>query len=248
MFASLLTGAGLLGLIAFTEVRQEARRVEDIRIRMDEIDGHRFLNRNDVLRSLTRQDADPIAGTSLTEIDLKVLEKRLRQNGYISRAQVYRDLQGNLVAEIEQQRPLARLVGESEEELSSGSGRYLSEEGTWFPLSLNYTARVPVLSGAYFENRKPLTGEKDKDLVELLKWIRADPFWKAQIAQVRVDSNREVTLLPQVGEHLIEIGQPTDLSAKFDKLKLFYKHILSRPEGSRYRRVSVQYRNQIVCE
>jgi len=238
----------LVGLIAFTEHRQNNRHCTGIHIQMDEVDGHRFLNRNDVLRTLTNDGADPLVGDRFADIPFKRLEKRLKQNGLVKTCQVYRDLDGYLVADITQQRPLARLVVDGEEEESAYAGYYLNQEGRWFPLSMNYTARVTLLSGPYFRNRKPLTSNRARLLLELLQRIEADPFWKAQVAQVVVDENEEVTLIPQVGDCVIELGQPVNLEPKFDKIKLFYKHILPLKGWERYRRVSVQYRNQIVCE
>ncbi|RRA98792.1 cell division protein FtsQ/DivIB [Larkinella rosea] len=240
--------AVLVGLIAFTEHKQNHRKCEGIDIRMDEVDGHRFLNRNDVLRTLTNDGADPLVDDDYATMDLKRLENRLKQNGLIKSCQLYRDLKGILIADIKQQRPLARLVPDGTEDKSAFAGYYLTEEGQWFPLSMNYTARVVLISGPYFSERKSLTTEKNQPLLTLLKQIEADPFWKAQVAQVMVDKNREVTLIPQVGDCLIEIGQPVDLEPKLEKIKLFYKHILPLKKGDGYRRVSVQYRNQIVCE
>ncbi|WP_229311176.1 cell division protein FtsQ/DivIB [Larkinella soli] len=246
-----MTVAGLValvGLIAFTEHRQSRRHCEGIEIQLDEVDGHRFLNRNDVLRTLTNDGADPLVGDSYADMDLKRLERRLRQNGLVKSCQVFRDLRGELIVDIQQQRPLARLVADGDEEKSAFAGYYLNEEGRWFPLSMNYTARVVLLSGPYFSERKSLASAQNRPLIDLLRTIASDPFWKAQVAQVVVDRNREVTLIPQVGDCLIEIGQPVDLEPKFEKIKLFYKHILPLKGWERYRRVSVQYRNQIVCE
>lgn len=247
----ILTVTGLVmlaGLIAFTEHRQSHRRCEGIDIRMDEVDGHRFLNRNDVMRTLTNEGADPLLGDNYSSLNLRRLEKRLERNGLVKSCQVYRDLKGILVVDIKQQRPLARLIPDGDENKSAYAGYYLTEEGRWFPLSMNYTARVVLLSGSYFSQQKSLTMERYRPLLELLRQIDADPFWKAQVAQVVVDKNREVTLIPQVGDCLIEIGQPIELATKFEKIKLFYKHILPLKGWDRYRRVSVQYRNQIVCE
>lgn len=247
----ILTIAGFLvlaGLIAFTEHRQNHRQCEGIDIRMDEVDGHRFLNRNDVLRTLTNDGADPLLGNNYADMDLKRLEERLKRNGLVKSCQLFRDLKGILIVDIKQQRPLARLVPDGDENKSAFAGYYLTEEGRWFPLSMNYTARVMLVSGPYFSERKSLTTEKNQSLLKLLKQIETDPFWKAQVAQVVIDKNREVTLIPQVGDCLIEIGQPVELEAKFEKIKLFYKHILPLEGWEKYHRVSVQYRNQIVCE
>ncbi len=247
----LLTVAGfavLVGLIAFTEHRQTHRQCEGIDIRMDEVDGHRFLNRNDVMRTLTNDGADPLLGDDFASMNLKRLEKRLERNGLVKSCELFRDLKGTLIVAIKQQRPIARLVPDGEEDKSAFAGYYLTEEGRWFPLSMNYTARVVLLSGSYFSQRQSLTTEKYQPLLALLKQIETDPFWKAQVAQVVVDKNREVTLVPQVGDCLIEIGQPVDLEMKLEKIKLFYKHILPLKGWDRYRKVSVQYRNQIVCE
>lgn len=113
---------------------------------------------------------------------------------------------------------------------------------------MNYSARVPLLSGSYFAARRSLASEKDGALLALLQHIQQDPFWRAQIAELAVEQDGQVTMWPQVGNHRIELGTPTDLEAKFKKLKLFYKHVLPYKGWDRYSRVNVQYRNQIVCE
>ncbi|GAA4468108.1 hypothetical protein GCM10023189_52860 [Nibrella saemangeumensis] len=242
-------GAGLLllGLLAFTEVRHNQKRCQAIIVRIKELDGHRFLSQRDVKRYLTRDGTDPIVGDLFTDIDLRELEKRLAQYGLISKCQLSRDLSGNLIVDIEQPRPLARLIT-SGNGLRTASGRYISEEGRFFALSMNYSARVPLVTGGYFENRRSLSTEKTQPLLNLLRFIHADPFWRAQVAELEVDRNGEVILFPQVGEHQIEIGEPTDVETKFKKLKVFYKHVLPLNGAQAYKRVSVQYRNQIVCE
>ncbi|GAA4408043.1 hypothetical protein GCM10023187_29380 [Nibrella viscosa] len=242
-------GAGLLGLglLAFTEVRHNQKRCQAIVVRITDLDGHRFLTQRDVKRYLTNDGADPLVGDLFSEIDLRKLEKRLSQYGLIKKCQVSRDLSGNLIVDIEQPRPVARLIA-SGDGLRSASGRYISEEGRFFALSMNYSARVPLVTGAYFENRRSVSTEKAKPLLDLLRFIHNDPFWRAQVAELEVDRSGEVVISPQVGEQQIELGEPTDIETKFKKLKVFYKRILPLKDAQAYKRVSVQYRNQIVCE
>ncbi|GAB4039929.1 cell division protein FtsQ/DivIB [Spirosoma jeollabukense] len=246
----LLTIGGLLslfGLIAFTEIRHGQKHVRAVIIRLDQIDGHQFLTRRDVMGYLTNGGADPIIGKDYKEVDFRQLEKRLQTHGLVKRCQVSRDLTGDLLVVIEQPRPLARLMVVSDG-VRAVSGQYVSEEGHFFPISMNYSARVPILTGNYFRQNRSLVSERNRPLLDLLKRIHDDPFWRAQITELSVDEQGEVIMWPQMGNHQIEFGPPTDLDAKFKKLKLVYTDVLPAKGWDRYSRVSVQYRNQLVCE
>ncbi|GAB3555500.1 cell division protein FtsQ/DivIB [Spirosoma fluminis] len=237
----------LLGLIAFTEVRQGQKHVRTVVVRLDQVDGHQFLTRRDVMGYLTNGGADPIIGKDYADVSFKQLETRLKQHGLVKNCQVSRDLTGDLLVKVEQPRPIARLMV-SGDGTRSVQGQYISEEGRFFPISMNYSARVPILTGTYFGHNRSLANERNQPLLDLLKYIHSDPFWRAQITELSVDERGEVTMWPQLGNHQIEFGPPTDLEAKFKKLKLVYTDVLPVKGWDRYSRVSVQYRNQIVCE
>ena len=241
----------LVGLLAFTEKRLHQRHCEAIVVRLDNVDEQRFLTRRDVTSFLTNSGADPVVGQSFDEINLGQLEQRLRQYSLIRQAHVSRDLAGNLLVEVEQPRPVARLVAGGDpdpDRLRAIEGQYISEEGRFFPLSMNYSARVPVISGAWFATHRTLADTAGKPLLNLLRYIRESELWRAQIVEVTVDGAGEVTLWPQVGNYRLEFGPPDNVVAKFSKIKLFYTQIAPRKGWDRYHRVSVQYRNQLVCE
>ncbi|AUD04631.1 cell division protein FtsQ/DivIB [Spirosoma pollinicola] len=246
----LLTMGGifsLLGLIAFTEIRHGQKHVREVIIRLDQVDGHRFLTRRDVMGYLTNEGADPVIGEDFEEIDLRKLEKRLQKHGLVKKCQVFRDLTGSLLVVIEQPRPLARLMPPGDG-IRNVSGQYVSEEGRFFPVSMNYSARVPILTGNYFATNRSLTNNRNRLLLDLLKRIHDDPFWRAQITELSVDERGEITMWPEMGNHKIEFGLPTELDEKFKKLKLVYTDVLPAKGWDHYSRVNVQYRNQIVCE
>ena len=238
---------GLLSLIAFTEIRHGQKQVRAVVVRLSQVDGHQFLTKRDVSGYLTNEGADPVIGKAYTELDFRRLETRLRQHGLVQTCQVSRDLSGNLLVTIEQPRPVARLLA-SGDGVRSVKGQYVSEKGLFFPISMNYSARVPILTGRYFAVNRSLASVRNPPLLTLLKQIQDDPFWRAQITELSVDEQGDVTMWPQLGNHRIEFGPPVDLEAKFKKLKLFYTDVLPAKGWDRYSRVSVQYRNQIVCE
>jgi cell division protein FtsQ len=237
----------ILGLIAFTEARQGQKTCREVIVKLDKVDGHQFLSRRDVTGYITNEGSDPVVGESFDKLDFRQLEQRLKRHGLVKNCQVSRDLMGNLIVSIEQPRPVARLVS-----LTGGlqfvEGQYVSEEGRFFPISMNHTVRVPLVSGGYFSRHNTLTDTTSQGLVKLLNLIRNDPFWQAQVAEIEVSEQGAVTLWPVYGKHRMELGMPIHLDLKFKKLKLFYKSILSAKGWDRYSRVNVQYRNQIVCE
>ncbi|MCY7359004.1 MAG: hypothetical protein LH609_16405 [Rudanella sp.] len=216
-------------------------------VQLDKVDGHQFLSRRDVTGYLTNEGSDPVVGETFDKIDFRELEQRLKRHGLIKNCQVSRDLMGSLVVSIEQPRPVARLVS-LKPDLRFVGGQYVSEEGRFFPISMNHTVRVPLLSGGYFAKHSTLTDSSSRGIVELLTMIRKDPFWQAQITEIDVTERGAVTMWPIYGKHRIELGSPINLELKFKKLKLFYKSVLSVKGWTKYSRVNVQYRNQIVCE
>lgn len=240
-------GLTLFGLLAFTEERLHQSHCKDILVDIDQLDGHRFLTRRDVTGFLTNNGNDPIVGQPFDEISLSKLEQRLGRYSLIKQAHVSRDLAGNLLVKIEQPQPIARLIagGEGSRVIS---GQYISDEGRFFPLSMNYSARVPLVSGEWFQTHRTLANEAGKPLLGLLQYIRKSDLWRAQIAEVSVDQSGNVTLWPQVGNYQIDFGMPDGVEMKFKKVKLFYTQIAPQKKWTRYHRVSVQYRNQLVCE
>jgi len=210
--------------------------------------GTRFLNQMDVQMLVTENGGDPLMGNKLDDVALHDLEDRVRRNKLIKKCQVFRDLKGNIVVKVEQERPLARWINTSQdEELQNTSGYYINEEGVFFPLSESYSARTLLVSGPFFKNPTNLETKKGTSLVALLQFLNTDPFWKAQVAQLEVDKDGEIHFLTVLGDQRIEFGTADNYESKFKKLKMFYEKVLSQ-DWSRYKRISVKFQDQIVCE
>ena len=244
---TLATGTVLLTLIAFTDIRQGQKRCRSIVVRIDGAEEGHFLTSRDVTGYITNEGTDPIMGAFFSEINFLQLEARLQQHGLVQSCDVARDLDGNLLVRIEEPVPVARLI-ERSSELQHISGVYVSDRGRFFPISMNYSARVPLLTGTYLTKRVSLADSASKPLLGLLRTIRQNTFWRAMITDINVDSLSSVTLTSAADNLQIELGKPTDLESKFTKLKLFYKYVLPLKHPEPYNRVSVQYQNQLVCE
>jgi cell division protein FtsQ len=234
-----------VGLLAAVEKRTDIRTCRRVAVLID--DGkpeHQFVNASDV-EALLVTDGGSLVGKRLEGLNLKALEARVRSNGLVRECQVSTDLSGTLKVRVWQHRPVARLI---ERGGNADADGYLNTEGDLLPLSEHYTARVLLVAGPYFERLPNLKERRHDDLRVLLHFVTTDPFWNAQIAQVVVERNGEVTLLPTVGTHEIALGVPTNVEAKFRKLKVFYTQILPARGWDAYQRVSVAFKNQVVCE
>ncbi|MDZ7899490.1 MAG: hypothetical protein U5N85_15885 [Arcicella sp.] len=181
-------------------------------------------------------------GKPFDRINFKKIEDRVKANRLVKTCQAHRDLSGELTLDIDEHVPIARIVSNNKED------DYVTEQGGFIGVSSHYTIRTLLLSGSYFETVQGLQGTKNKPILDLIKAINADAFWKAQISQLVVEKDGGITLIPEIGNHQIEFGMGIEIEAKFKKLKILYKEILPVTGWGKYKKISVKYKNQIVCE
>lgn len=237
--------AVLFFFIAFSERKQGTVSVKDIIIKVDNANENQFLDEKDIVR-LMQLDEENLKGASLDRLNLKDIEKRIKAHRFVEDAELYSDLKGNLVVKAILRRPIARIVR------SESSDGYIAEDGTIMPVSDKFATRVVLVSGLFTNQLMQVDNlykiEGGKELMDMLTIIREDDFWRAQIAQLDIDSKSRINLFPQVGGQTIEFGRPENLEAKFKKLRIFYKEILPRQGWNTYERVNLEYEGQIIAE
>jgi cell division protein FtsQ len=235
----------VFGLIAFTERMKGEIAVHDIQIKIDNIHENHFIDEQDVI-ALMQVDQKILIGTNIQSLNFRKIENRIKSDPFIKDAELYSDLKGILTVRVELRRPIARIVR------NDGPDGYIAEDGTIMPVSEKFTSRVILLSGAFvpklLKMENILSTEEGKALMEMVKAIRDDDFWRAQIAQLDIDSKLKVTIFSQVGDEKIEFGKPENLDVKFKKLRIFYKEILPRVGWNKYDRVNLEFEGQIIAE
>jgi len=232
-------------LIAFSERKMDDVVCKDIVVELDNARENHFLDEADVLK-LVESSNQSIKGTSLDHVDLRAIEKKLKQDKHILDADLYGDLKGNLIVNVELRRPIARIVQ------SDAPDAYIAEDGVIMSVSENYTSRVVLISGAYVKQLLELGDlnkkEEGKNLLEMIEFINDDKFWKAQVAQLDINSQGKITILPQVTGQQVQFGKAVDIENKFRKLMIFYKEILPTRGWTRYERINLEYEGQIIAE
>jgi cell division protein FtsQ len=235
----------VFALIAFTERMKGEISVNEIRIQIDNVHENHFLDEEDII-DLMQWNHEQIKGASIKKVNFKDIENRIKKDPFISTAEMYSDLKGNLMVNVSLRRPIARIVR------NDGPDGYVAEDGTIMPVSEKFTSRVVLLGGEFvprlLQVRNMNELEAGAQLMAMISMIKEDEFWNAQIAQLNIDSKGKVSLLAQVGDETIEFGRPDNMETKFKKLKIFYKEILPRVGWNRYSRVNLEYEGQVVAE
>ncbi|PVY41160.1 cell division protein FtsQ [Pontibacter virosus] len=238
---SVVTIAALAG---FASSRQNEKKCEKVSITIDNEYNNYFIGEEEVRDLLTREGERKLEGLPNQQIDLKNLEKRIEAHSFVKEAEVFKALDGNIQVSIKQNRPIARIIRPDQDV-------YIDAEGNMLPLSERYTARVIPITKT--QSSRPFGRDFFQDstgqaYLSLLRFIETDQFWKAQLAQMHIDEKGRISFLPQVGEHTIEFGKPDEAEQKFKKLMVFYKEVLPVMGWDKYKRVNVEYEDQIICE
>ena len=241
-FTSLLV-LGSLGV--FAAVRQALRPVQRVDVSIINEFENYFINEKGITALLTKRGAEPVVGTRPEGPRLRQLEARLRAHPFVREAQVYRDLAGNLHADVRQNRPIARLT-HSDTRLDT----YVDAEGHSLPLSPLYTARVLTVArpGGLALPTRFFADSTGRRYLNFVRYVDEHPFWRAQVSEVQIEADGKLSFTQQVGDQRVEFGFPDNVSEKFAKLMVFYRQIPSVLGWDTYHRVNVEYQNQIICE
>ena len=232
-------------VIIFVESKQSEKTLNNVVVNIHNDYENYFIDESDVLKLITNDDRELILHKNYDSINLKKMEQRVRTHHFVEDAQVFKDHKGNLVVDVAQCRPLARIIP------NDGIGAYISDQGITLNTSQKFTARVVIVDGSFTKKMMLpnfFSTEEGQPYFEFLSFIESTPFWKAQIAQITIDKNGDMSLTPQVGSEVIEFGTPENYEEKLHKLMVFYKKILPLKGWNTYDVVKVKFKNQIVCE
>jgi cell division protein FtsQ len=180
----------------------------------------------------------------MEDINIHDLENKLKANPFIEFAKVYSDMDGIIKVEISQRQPILRLMNRFDQDF------YVDQHGLKVPLSENFTARVLVANGyidELFANRvDTLHTALARDIFKTADYIRKDSLWDAQIAQIYVNQDHEIELIPRVGNNRILLGNADSLNTKFHNLLIFYKKAIPQVGWDAYKTINVKYANQVI--
>ena len=112
---------------------------------------------------------------------------------------------------------------------------------------------VTARQDAERENQKKLRKRYEDflKLINFVKYIEGDSFWRAEIVQIVASTTKsgdlDVELVPRAGDHTILFGTLEQVDDKLERLLSFYENGLRNIGWESYRTISVKYKGQVVC-
>jgi cell division protein FtsQ len=165
-------------------------------------------------------------------IDLNVLENALNSNPMIKEAQVFINVDGQLTVEINQKQPIARVA--------TNASYYIDNDGTFMPLSTNYSARVPLVTGVVEKNAL-------HNIAVVARMVQSDEFLKNNVVEIHQNENRSIDLKFRKDDFTIQLGSLKQLEKKINNLKAFYQKAMRDSTLSKYSVVNLRFDKQVIC-
>ncbi|MDT0642397.1 cell division protein FtsQ/DivIB [Zunongwangia sp. F363] len=216
-------------LFGFAEKRQKSRKISEVAVKFT--DTENLYVTEEAVNKLLIQNKVPSSGIGKETLDLNRVEGLLNKHEMIENAEVYVTLDGKLEANVSQRKPIGRVVG--------NSSFYLDRNGELMPLSQYYSARVPLLMG--------FDGGNVKEVYPLLEYIRKDEFLTQHITGITRVKPGRFNLQMRKMDFTVYMGDAENIELKFNNFKAFYKKALKDDKLGAYRKVNLQFGNQVVC-
>ena len=227
----LLMFASVIFLFSFTSNRNENRKLtKSVVIFVD--DNAPFVKQETVNKLLieNKKDASSIQKVNL---DLNKLERILNAQKMIEKSDVFVTIDGVLKAVVKQRNPIARFF-------NGDNSFYIDYEGNRMPLSTNFTARVPLVSGEI--NKK-----NNEDLAELFRVIYDDAFLKKNIIGIEIMPNGSLKMLNRNFDYQIDFGRMINVERKFKNYKAFFQKAVLDSSLYKYKKIDLRFTEQVVC-
>ena len=224
----------LLGIVAFlfafSTNRNAVRKVSDVDIQF--IGENNLFVTHETVSKLLIQNQRTVKNMAKETLDLNQLEKSLNSNPMIKSAEVYVTVNGAVKADIKQKKPIARV--------STKESYYIDDDGLYMPLSSNFTARVPLVTG--FIKKNDL-----KNVYTVANKIKDDEFLMKNVIEIRQDFDNTIYLKLRQCNFEVKLGSVSFLDKKINNLKAFYQKNLHDKTLNNYSKVNLQFDNQVVC-
>ncbi len=229
-------------LIIMAKLNRDDNQVEKIEIGIDDWTGNFLVNKRQVLDVI--EENFEVKNKILSGKDLENIEKKVRIIPQVKFSNAYIDDIGNLNIKIIQRKPIIRVYN------LQGQSFYIDENGIKFPITNNFTAKVPIVTGNIIETCDTTINVQSKELKKIYKIIQTinkNKLWHTMIGQYNINEKTQIELIPRFGNCTILFGDEKNIEQKISRLDIFYFDVLKKVGWDYYKVINIMYKNQVVC-
>ncbi|CAH0336861.1 hypothetical protein FVB9288_02587 [Flavobacterium sp. CECT 9288] len=221
----------LIFLFSFTSKRNENRKLKQSTVTFVGVNSP-FV-KQEIVNKLLIENSDNVRSIQKVNLDLNKLETTIDSHAMIKKSEVYVTIDGVLKAVVEQKTPIARVF-------DNGKSFYIDYQGGKMPLSDNFTARVPLVSGA--RNKK-----NSEELTKLFQVIYNDEFLKKNIIGIQIMPNGSLIMHNRNFDYQIDFGSLNFAVLKFRNYKAFFQKAVLDGSLYKYKKIDLRFTDQVVC-
>ncbi len=233
----------IVGLLGIARNYSKHKKVTALNIEIQQQQLSGVITNQDIQKKIKEIYPGITSGAAVHQINTRIIEKVLRNDLWISAAQVFFNRKNELVVKVVPSQPVARVV------TTEGKHFYIDTMGKWMPLQYSYASRLPIVTNyPVQQNGTPKNDSVLKmAIIDIGKTCFVDSFWQSQLSQVNVTSNKALVLTPTLGNHKIYMGAPVQVVQKLLRLKRYYMQYASLHGLQMYEVLDVQYDKQIIA-
>lgn len=209
----------------------------DIVLKIEENPKANFVNKAIIEEMLKNARLYP-KGKLMKDVDTRQIENTLKSNNFIKTVQCYKTSNAKLCIEISQRTPVMYILPDN------SNGYFIDEDGKIIP-NTSYSSNLIVATGDIDSNYAT------SKLAQLGQFIQDDEFWDNQLEQIHVtldnEHKRVIELVPRIGQQIIYLGSVDNYESKLHRLKTFYDKAMSTVGWNKYKKINLEYNNQIIC-
>lgn len=244
----ILSFAGITTLISAAAIKANNDATTKAYIEIHRHNNNGFIDKNEMLTNLGLNDT-LITLNKKKNIYTESIEDSIMNNPFVKKTDVYFSIDGGLIINISEREPVLRIFTDKE-------SFYIDKEGDIFPTSSSYSPMVMVANG-YLGTWSETIGtniydtiynnSKIRNLFTLNTLINKYPLLSSQINQLYINSKNEYDIVPELGNHIVQMGRFEDIETKLCNLNAYYQKILKTDSWDSYKTINLTYKNQIVC-
>lgn len=240
IFFSLLLAAYLVVALTMTARENDDTMCSGMTITVEDADGEkgaqRFVTPGELALELDNLPSKA-KGIALANINTQDIRRRLLDLDKIEDVSVVRYTDGSIRIKVTPIVPVLRVFDGNE-------SYYVNRAGKRVKASARYHKNVPLIQGHFDATDTAFT---PLSLMPLVNYISSDSIWNTYIGMIKVKSPNDILLIPNIREHVINLGTLDRLDDKMERLRTFYTKVLVKQGWEKYDTLTLKWNGQLVA-